>query len=415
MAGRRVGADDHDDVGLPHRIEGLGASRLAEGLLQPITGRRMADARAGVDIVVAKGSADQLLHQIAFFVGAAAGDDAADRVLAVFALDALDLAGSVIDRHLPAHLLPRIVDALADHRCGDAVLVGGVAESEAALDARVPVVGVAILVGHQAHHLVALGLGLERAPHTAVGAGGDGAFLGLTVFDHRLLHQGGGRAGLHAGAAAHALGIHERLIHARRHARLETAARDGQREGALGLFAGTHAAVANDALARVIGEVGVGEILDRAGADVEVVLALVAVAHLAQADHAGHVLQLAVAIGRAGQAVQGVVGDVELHHALADLGELGRLRGHLHAGLDQGGARRRVAAAALDLDEAQAAGAERLEAVGGAQLGDGVAGILRGTHHRGAGGYRDLDAIDAQGDQFFGFAGGGAVIDIAGQ
>ena len=49
------------------------------------------------------------------------------------------------------------------------------------------------------------------------------------------------------------------------------------------------------------------------------VLALIAVAHLAQADRAGHVLQFAVAIGGAGQAVERMVGDVELHHALAQL------------------------------------------------------------------------------------------------
>ena len=49
------------------------------------------------------------------------------------------------------------------------------------------------------------------------------------------------------------------------------------------------------------------------------VLAVIAVAHLAQADRAGHVLQFAVAVGGAGQAVERMVGDVELHHAAAQL------------------------------------------------------------------------------------------------
>ena len=215
VASRGVGTDDHDHVRLEHRVKRLSSGRLAEGLLETVTGRRVADAGAGVDVVVAKRGTHQLLHQIAFLVGAAAGDDAADRVLAVLALDALDLAGGVVDRLVPAHFLPCVVDALADHRRGDAVLVGGIAEREAPLDAAVTVVGVAVLVRHQAHHLITLSLGLERAAHTTIRTGGDGALLGLAVFDHRLLHQRGSRAGLHAGAAAHAFGVHERLVHAR--------------------------------------------------------------------------------------------------------------------------------------------------------------------------------------------------------
>ena len=148
--------------------------------------------------------------------------------------------------------------------------------------------------------------------------------------------------------------------------RLEAAARDGQREGALHLLAGAHAARADDALRGIEGEIGIG-IVD---AGIGVPLAVVAVAHLAQADRAGHVLQLAVAVGRAGQAVERMVGDVELHHALAQpLQPLG-LGVHHHAFGDRRGAGGRRAAAALDLDQAQPAGAEGLEPVGGAELRD---------------------------------------------
>ena len=41
-------------------------------VLQAVAGRRMADARAGVGVVVAEAGARQLLHQIGLFVGAAA-------------------------------------------------------------------------------------------------------------------------------------------------------------------------------------------------------------------------------------------------------------------------------------------------------------------------------------------------------
>ncbi len=71
MSRRRIGADDQDDVGVLDRVEVLRAGRGAEGLRQAIAGRRMADTGAGVDIVVAEAGADQLLHQIGFFIGAA--------------------------------------------------------------------------------------------------------------------------------------------------------------------------------------------------------------------------------------------------------------------------------------------------------------------------------------------------------
>ena len=56
-------------------------------LLQAIAGRRMANARASIDIVVAEGGADHLLHGIDFFIGAARRGDAADRAAAMFRLD----------------------------------------------------------------------------------------------------------------------------------------------------------------------------------------------------------------------------------------------------------------------------------------------------------------------------------------
>src|SRR3546814_1672317 len=74
------------------------AGRRSEGGLQPIAGGRVADARAGIDIIVAEALAYQLLNQKSLFVRAAAGGDAADRARAVFRLDAAELAGGVGDR-----------------------------------------------------------------------------------------------------------------------------------------------------------------------------------------------------------------------------------------------------------------------------------------------------------------------------
>ena len=64
--------------------------------------------------------------------------------------------------------------------------MGGVAPGEAALDAGMAVVGLAVLVRHHAHDFVAVHLRLERAADAAIGAGGDHRMLGLADLDDRL-------------------------------------------------------------------------------------------------------------------------------------------------------------------------------------------------------------------------------------
>ena len=83
------------------------------------------------------------------------------------------------------------------------------------------------------------------------------------------------------------------------------------------LIAGAHAARTDDALAGIEGEIRIALVLLGG----KVIGALIAVAHFAQADDARHILQFAVAIGRTGQAVERMIGDVQLHHAAADVGE----------------------------------------------------------------------------------------------
>src|SRR5690606_34361416 len=173
---------------------------------QAVAGRRVADPRAGVDVVVAERGAHQLLHQPHFLVRAARRRDAADGLAAVLRLDFLEAPGGVLDRLVPAHLAPGLVDALADHRVQHAVLVRRVTPGEAALHAAVAVVRMPVLVRHHAHDLVALHLRLERAADAAVGAGRDHAVLRLAVLDDGFLHQRRGGAGLHAGAAGDAFG-----------------------------------------------------------------------------------------------------------------------------------------------------------------------------------------------------------------
>ena len=205
----RIGADHDHDVRLFDRLEILRAGRGAVGLRQPEAGRRVADARAGVDIVVAEPGANHLLNQEHFLVGAARGADRADRVAPVLRLNAPEFVRRIGDRVVPRDFAPRVLDPLADHRLENAVLVGGVAVGEPALDAGMALVGLAGLVGDHAQDFVALELRLEGAADAAIGAGRHHRALRRSLFDDRLFVERRGRAGLHAGAAGDAFGRQE--------------------------------------------------------------------------------------------------------------------------------------------------------------------------------------------------------------
>jgi hypothetical protein len=108
-------------------------------------------------------------------------------------------------RLLPADLAPGVVDRVADHRVQDALGMVGIAPGEAALDAGMAPVRLAVLVGHHAHQLIAVELGLERTAHAAIGAGGHDERVGVpsSITDFSCKRRR--RAGLHAGAAADAI------------------------------------------------------------------------------------------------------------------------------------------------------------------------------------------------------------------
>ena len=169
-----VGADDEHDVGLLDRREVLGAGRGAEGVVQAVAGGGVADPRAGVDVVVAERRPHHLLDDVDLLVGAPRRRDAADRTDAVLLAQPEEPGGDPLDGLLPRHDLPLVVDRVTHHRRHLPVAVRGVPVGEAALDARVPLVGAAVLPRHHPHDpgrvTRALHLGLERAADPAVGA-----------------------------------------------------------------------------------------------------------------------------------------------------------------------------------------------------------------------------------------------------
>ena len=237
----RVGPDDNDHVGLVDRLKVLRAGRSPVCLRKSEAGRRVADAGAGVDIVVAEAHAHELLDQKHLFVRAARGADRADKIAPVPSPNAPEFARRTGERLVPRDLPPRILDPRADHRLENPVLVRGVAIGEAALDAGMAFVGLARLLGDHTQDFVALQFRLEGAADATIGAGRDHGALGRSLVDHRLFIERRRRAGLHAGAAGDALGRQE-IDPSGRDCRAEAAAENRQSKGSLHFRAGAHAA-----------------------------------------------------------------------------------------------------------------------------------------------------------------------------
>ena len=380
----------------------------------------MADAGASVDIVVAESGTHQLLDNVDLFVGATRGRDGTDGLAAVLGLNALHFAGRIVQGFVPAHFTPSVVDAGADHRVAHAVRVGGIAPRKTALHAGMAVVGVAIAVRHHANDGVVLGLCLQRATHAAIGAGGRHSSRRLTHHLQRLLGKRARRAAFHAGAARDALGVDEGFVLAGNDLRTKTTALHRQRERALHFVTSAHAAAAGDAERRVEVEVRVAGVADVVAVGRRKVVAgrgsgtgarsssdgiggngkfchrTRGVTHFFEAHGLGRGLQFTVAVGHAGRTVQRMLGDVELDHALADALQAVGLRAHLHALGNLHGAGSGQVLAAFYLDEAQAAGTEGLERVGGAELGHVAAGEGRGTHDGRTGRNRYRTTIDLE-------------------
>ena len=71
---------------------------------------------------------------------------------------------------------------------------------------------------------------------------------------------------------------------------------------------------------------------------------------IAQTNGAGLILQFTIAIGGACQAIERMVGDIQLHHAFAQFCQMRGLGAHNHAGFHRGRATRGRSSAAIDFD-----------------------------------------------------------------
>ena len=194
----------------------------------------------------------------------------------------------------------------------------------------------------------------------------------------------------------------------RRNPAPKTAPIDREGKGSLDFLAGSNATVADDAFRRIVAEIGVRLVL-LVG---EVVSARVAVAHVAQPNVARLRLQLAIAIDGAGEAIERMIGNIKLHYTLAQCFQAFGLGMDHHARRDRGGARGGGSGAALDLDQAETAGAERLEHVSGAEFRDFGPSFHRRPHDGRAFRHMHFHSVDGERDRFVRPRRGGSVIDL---
>ena len=161
----------------------------------------MADARASVDIVVAKSCAHHFLNQPNFFVRATRRRNGTDTFLPKLLLNLPQTARCIGQRLIPGHLFPRLINRVPDHGFGHTVFVRRVAKGKAPLNAGVSFVGFAVFPRRHSNHFLTAHLGLESAAHAAVSTGSRDGVLGNALFNNTVLGQRRRRTGRNTRAA----------------------------------------------------------------------------------------------------------------------------------------------------------------------------------------------------------------------
>ena len=139
----RIGADQQHDFGLHHVHDRIRHRARADAFQQCRDARRMAQARAVIDVVRAETGADELLEQVRLLVRTLGRAEAGERAAAMRIADALQRAAGERQRLLPCRFaehrqrIGRVHDeirrlrhaGLADQRLGEALPVMHVIEA----------------------------------------------------------------------------------------------------------------------------------------------------------------------------------------------------------------------------------------------------------------------------------------------
>ena len=367
MALGHVGADGEDGIGFVHVLEGIGHCTSSDLSGQTGHGGSVSGSTTVIDVVGPEAGANEFLHRVGGFVWGPPGGDAENTMSSVLRFRFRESGGGGFERFVPFDFLKGAV-GLFDEGFFEAVLVLDEVVGELAFDAKGSLVGGAVHCRHCAHDFVALRHEVDGATDGAVGADRAGFFdrFGECFSpDCFFISEGSGGAGLDALAAEGAVGVAQVVVELGRDLGLETAVRDGDGVVAFLLGADSHAAVAGDALFVVAEDEGVG-VLEIGGAGFFASEA--PAAGSVSVDEGGEFL--------GGEAAEGI--DIDLavfagdhfEERLAHLLDLGRSGFHDHAVVGVGGAGGDGIADAFDLDDAEAAAAEGIEAVIVAESGD---------------------------------------------
>ena len=222
----RVGADDDDDLGLGDVHHRVRDRARADALEQRDHARRVAQARAVVDVVAAKAGSHQLLEQVGLLVAALGRAEAGERLRAVRVAQLRQPAAGELERLFPGRLAEDVEDAVrihrrvgalgrvgaADQRHAQALRVMRVVEAVAALDAEPLVVGRPVAAVDE-QDLVVLDVVGQLAADAAIRAERLHLLVGDGERDLARRHQRAGRAGLHALAAGDAGRRAHRVVH----------------------------------------------------------------------------------------------------------------------------------------------------------------------------------------------------------
>ena len=385
----RVGADNEHRLGLFQVDERVGHGAAAQRLGQTGDGGGMAEAGAVVDVVGAHHGAHELLEDVVLFVGAAGRRETGDSVGPVLVPDGPEALGDNAQRLVPAgrHQLA----APAHQWSGEPVGVVDELEAVAALHAEVALAGPLADRRDHAHHLALVDQQLDVAAAAAVRAdgvdGGDVPTASLAAA--ALVLQGAGGAGGHAIAAHLAVRLDHGATEGGGYVRGKATLGEVQHVAHLHLVADAHAAAAQDALGRIVGDErrvlagGVGAHLTRITGGVHT-------------EPVGELLQAALPRAVAHQTVRPMVREQQVDEHLALLVDLLSLRAHHHALAGPGGAGDDGTAAALHLDKAQPAGSEGLQPVVLTEGGDVYARRARCLKDGGTGLGTDGSPVDRQ-------------------
>ena len=366
MVDRGVRADHEHDLGLEHVHHRVGHGAAAHTLEQRRHRRRMAQARAVVDVVGAEAGAHQLLEQVRLLVAALGRAEAGERRRSVPVADAHQSARGQVERLVPGGLAERVAPvgghavepgvlghAVAAHqRHGEPLRAHRVVEAEPPLHAEARAVGRTVAAVGPQDAVVAHVVG-ELAADAAERAQRVDAFDWGVVASRIDVprQQRTRRTRLHAFAAGHAARRAHRVVEVEHDACAVAAAGIADHVVDLLFTAGAHAPAALDAGVQTHVHRGMRAVFGRLDPRGE--------AGRVHAQPPGPVLQFGV--GTVGD--RRCVGQQQLDDHALGRARPRTVRTHRHAGCRRPAARRRKRTLAVDLDHACAAVAIRPVAV----------------------------------------------------